>query len=241
MQSRLRHLGNRNRMLAPADCDRKVRVPSTLEAMVAVAKRDGWAEGSGRLLDVLLSARHMGLKEVPNRRGGSLVSTLRPVSTEEAHPRSLSALYGKGAQPLHTDGAHLFRPPDFILLTCEEPSPTPTVLWIGKDLYGLPSDLSHGIFLVSNDSDSFFAPALEKWRRLRYDPGCMVPCDARAAKAARFFEEAISSSKRIPWDSPRKLLLINNHTTLHARAAVTADDENRELQRIGLVDERRKK
>ncbi|GAA2227348.1 hypothetical protein GCM10010360_57090 [Streptomyces nogalater] len=179
----------------------------------------------------------LGWKEVPIRKGGPAISTLRPVDQEEAEPNSLSARYGKGAQPLHTDGAHLPEPPDIVVLACETTSTTPTRLWSwgrvgGRLISTVPHFLRHGIFLVNSGNDSFFTTALTGGR-LRYDPGCMMPCDARARQAAQFFSEAESSAVEYNWTQPGQVLVIHNNRALHARASA-AHDPQRELQRLSF-------
>lgn len=81
-----------------------------LENLLEESKVKGWAAGQATLAEVQLDAALLGWSKVPTRRGGPALSTLRPVDPAEAEPNSLSARYGKGIQPLHTDGAHLPHP-----------------------------------------------------------------------------------------------------------------------------------
>src|ERR1035441_1199449 len=93
-----------------------------LEALAATAGKQGWAAGSGDVESVRKQAAQLGWVEVAPRRGDPAVSVLRPSGPEAAHPSSLSAVYGLGQQPLHTErcpragaarrpGVH-FRAPD---------------------------------------------------------------------------------------------------------------------------------
>src|SRR6266540_143127 len=50
------------------------------------------------------------------RPSGPLVDRLIPRNADEAPERSLSAFYGFGAFPLHTDAAHHQSPPRLVLL-----------------------------------------------------------------------------------------------------------------------------
>ncbi|MFI9547603.1 TauD/TfdA family dioxygenase [Streptomyces sp. NPDC052016] len=196
----------------------------------------GWAAGHATLAQIQLEAAMLRWTAVPTRRGGPDVATLRPVDPAEAQPNSLSARYGMGAQPLHTDGAHLHEPPDIVVLTCETTSTTPTRLWnrmrYGRFIPGLPESVRHGVFLISSGNDSFFATAYASGR-LRYDPGCMLPCDARARQAAQFFEEAESSTTEHTWNEPGQVLLIDNRRVLHARASAV-DEPQREIRRLSF-------
>jgi hypothetical protein len=51
-------------------------------------------------------AAALGWAEVATRRADPPLSVLRPAEPGAAHPRSLSAQYGLGQQPLHIAGAH---------------------------------------------------------------------------------------------------------------------------------------
>lgn len=204
--------------------------------MLASAVKSGWSVGVGTLEGVTAQARQLKLVPVPNRRGEPLVSRLRPTTEQEAKPRSLSAQVGLGTQPLHTDGAHQESPPDFLVFVSERPSSTPTLL---RHVHGqsVPwDDLRGGMFLVGVGSSAFFAPALKgagATRRLRFDPGCMRPCDARARLAARFLSDRTSIT-RVDWTSPGQILVLDNRRTLHGRGDVDDDDLDRELVRIAF-------
>jgi hypothetical protein len=208
---------------------------SRLEDLAAQALKVGWASGSGSLALLRLSAGNLGWSEVTFRSSDPPVMSLRPLDNDEARPNSLSSRYGKAAQPLHTGGAHLTEPPDFVLLLAEKTSAVPTLLWRCKIIhYQLPSytDLLHGVFLVRNGSESFFRTAASGLH-LRYDPGCMVPCDERSRRAASFFAAVTESAVEHHWDVPGKVLLIDNQRVLHARAAAE-NEPDREIKRVAF-------
>jgi hypothetical protein len=208
---------------------------SRLEELAVQARKEGWAAGSGLLPLLRHEARSLGWSEVTFRSSDPPVTSLRPVDSGEARPNSLSFRYGKAAQPLHTDGAHLAEPPDFVLLAAEKASKVPTLLWRCQIIhYQLPSykDLVHGVFLVRNGSESFFRTAVSGLD-LRYDPGCMVPGDQRARRAANFFADVTKSPAEHHWDAPGKVLLIDNRRVLHARASAE-DEPGREIQRVAF-------
>jgi len=97
--------------------------------LAEAARVAGWAVGSIQLPALRIRAHDLGWEQVATRRGDSPVSVLRPTAAEEAHPRSLSAIHGLGEQPMHTDGAHLREPPDYLVFHAERPNRTPTLLW----------------------------------------------------------------------------------------------------------------
>lgn len=209
---------------------------SRLEDLAAQALKAGWASGSGSLPLLRLSARNLGWSEVTFRSTDPPVMSLQPLDAAEARPNSLSSRYGRGAQPFHTDGAHLLEPPDFVLLLAEKTSEVPTLLWKCEIIhYQLPSytDLKHGVFLVHNGSESFFRTAASG-PNLRYDPGCMAPCDERSRRAVRFFAGVTKSAVEHHWDVPGKVLLIDNRRVLHARAAAE-DEPGREIKRVAFL------
>lgn len=203
-----------------------------LGTMISSAVKSGWSAGVGTFDEVTAQARQLKLEPVANRRGEPPVSRLRPTTEEEAKPRSLSAQVGLGAQPLHTDGAHQELPPDFLVFVSERPSSTPT--WLCHvHSHDVPwHDLRGGMFLVGGGPSAFFAPALEG-RRLRFDPGCMAACDARA-RAATLFLSDTTSATRFEWTAPGQVLVVDNGRTLHGRGQVDDGDLDRELVRVAF-------
>ena len=151
----------------------------------------------------------------------------------------MSAVHGRGEQPLHTDGAHMLEPPDVVVLFAKKPSTTPTLLWSPyaeltnldyPSIRGL-SSLDGGLFLVQSGNDRFLASAHADGR-FRYDPVCMTPCDERAREVARHFREAQADAHQHQWAEHGQVLLINNRRALHARGGVSENDDGRILTRI---------
>ena len=177
------------------------------KSLVVRVEKDGWASASGDVDWVRRQAASVGWTEVAVRRGDATLSVLRPVVASAARPKSLSATYGLGQQPLHTDGAHLPDPPDFVALISTRPSTTTTLLWRAstparsRSLLSVSAALSHGMFLVVSGRDSFYAPALLRGR-YRYDPGCMVACDVRAREVEDYFRSQLPIAKTYEWTAP---------------------------------------
>ncbi len=187
--------------------------------------------------DVRRAARAAGWSEVPTRAGADPHAVLRPVDNVAAPPRSLSAIYGLAAQPLHTDGAHLQLPPDVVVVCADTSNLTPTMLWSSKggELHrlGLSGPIDNGIFLVSNGRDSFLSPARSR-RFIRYDPGCMTPCDQRARQVVEAFEKLADEAAQHNWDSSSLVLVVDNRSTLHARAEVQGSQQSRIVHRVAF-------
>lgn len=212
---------------------RKLQRVQTLLQLHEQAKRQGWASGQGGLTILTNEAAQIGWRPVAQRRGEPGATVLTPVTAEQARPRSLSATSGLGPQPLHTDGAHLPTPPDILLLYCKQGSSTDTLLWRTglANTWSQPSHLRDGMFLIDNGRDSFYAPALDL-HGFRYDPGCMRACDQRAAAAAQYLADQLQHAERHSWATPGTVLLLDNRSVLHARAAVADDDQGREVIRL---------
>lgn len=203
---------------------------------LAQAARGGFALGQGTMQELRSAAGQLGWTEVPVRRGDPPVSELRPSTREQSAPRSLSALFGLAAQPLHTDGAHIPRPPDVVALVAEQMSSTPTLVWAERGTSGrhLPGAARHGVFLVDSGRNAFYATAVREGHGLAYDPGCMTPCDQRARQLVDYFAAQIGEADQVNWTEPNQVLIIDNRRALHARAAVPPDDLNRRLNRVAF-------
>lgn len=119
-------------------------------------------------------------RPVSARRRGPTVDRLTPTRSVDAAPRSLSAQYGTGAFPFHTDAAHHALPPRYVLLRLADGArtTTPTLLAV-IDLAALsPQDrrtLTREQWLVNGGRGRvFYSPILDPRRQLiRFDPGCM--------------------------------------------------------------------
>ena len=213
---------------------------STLADLAITARESGWAVGSMPARQVRWEATALGWEEVATRKGDSPVAVLRPTTTENAHPQSLSARHGLNEQPLHTDGAHLQEPPDYVVLHSALPNGTPTLLWshvsrltnAEHSWFVQPTSLFGGIFVVRTGASGFLAHSYDYRTGYRYDPGCMTPADERAHEAARYFATLTSQAFPHEWTDPDQVLVIHNRWSLHARAAVGEGDTERELTRI---------
>lgn len=203
-----------------------------LAALREQARRLGWAVGSGNLMSVQREARRLGWNDLAIRSGDAAVSQLRPTERAAARPRSLSAQYGLGAQPLHTDGAHHRTPPDVVLLLADTALRTPTLLW--KPTARRPNYVVDGVFVVDEGTSSFLSSAYDYSRGWRFDPGCMRPCDQRARETVTYFENALDDVTAHEWSAGDVVVLDNRHA-LHARAQVAdGEEEDRVITRIAF-------
>lgn len=203
-----------------------------VEALAEVL-RVGWVVHPASLEGVRDAARSLGWEEGPLRRGEGNVQTLRPVDRSAARPRSMSAHTGTGAQPLHTDGAHMIRPPDVVALSAVGPTSTATRL-LHAGQHALPEEaFRQGVFRASSGSRSFLCSAMDG-RRFRFDPCCMVPCDQLARKALDFMDDVIPDACRHTWSDSPESLIVDNRQVLHARESVGSSDLGRTIERVAF-------
>lgn len=191
----------------------------------------GWSRQQGTLEDLRREAALEGLLSAA-RGTKSNERVLVPYEAAKAPRRSLSAVYGLGKQPLHSDGAHLHVPPDIVVLHSVAPTSTSTIVWIssprGDD--ALPAAARDGIFTVRGNGESFLATARDR-DGLRFDPVVMSPGDAFARETIAYLDAARPRSRVHLWDEPDLLLFIDNRRALHARDEVL-DAETRNISRI---------
>ena len=157
-------------------------MPIDLRAALTHADNDGWVNLHCSMRELEFAFQTAPIDLLSNRRNGSPESeVLRPYTREEARPGSMSATTGTGAQPLHTDGAHLIRPPRYIALACERPTAVPTMLLhVGRNIGGGHyADARHGVFSVRDGKTAFWSHAYTDGGIWRYDPICMHPQDQR--------------------------------------------------------------
>ncbi len=201
--------------------------------MIELTQR-GWASFGGTLDDVTEYALKTGWQAVALRRGDDVVTDLRAVTAAEARQNSISSRTGLGAQPLHTDGAHLETPPDLVALASLYSHRASTRLWASNGANAPWDDLRHGVFRVSDGTVGRYRLAVDG-DSIRFDACCMTPLDERSRRVVRFFRTALDTAYRHQWirNTP-EVLLIDNRRTLHAREAVNPADPPRHLTRIAF-------
>jgi hypothetical protein len=197
---------------------------------VATARRDGWVVG--RFASVFqMKAAARGWQAIPNRSDSPPLDRLKPVRAQDARPGSMSASTGLGEQPLHVDGSHKWRPPEFVLLFSVNSNSCPTRVLPLRHRAPFLQDARHGMFMITGGRVPFLAPALNQdgWR---WDPLCMEPCDRRARSVAEHFGNNVSAATAIPWDTPDQFILLNNRHVLHGRSKVPEHGTDRIIHRI---------
>lgn len=164
------------------------------------------------------------------------VEVLEPVDKRNARRHSLSAIFGTGQFPWHTDTAHLTEPVRFIVLAAIECSraTAPTIMtpW-RRGISSLLSedDIASALFLVNNGRSSFYAGMLPNDARyLRYDPGCMTPVNDAATRVSVQLAEWSPPDQHVFRWEPGVVLVIDNWNMLHRRGS-TDSTTHRKLLR----------
>lgn len=174
-------------------------------------------------------------------RAGQLGEVVEPIVAAEAHPRSLSARYGLGALPFHTELSHRPRPCRYLLLGCIDPgAPVAATMLLEWRRLGFAREelalLEEAPILVRNGRRSFYSTILAPGRAfLRYDPGCLEPLDERGRKAIQLVEDRATRALSYAHHWRRSdVLIIDNWRVLHGRSP-SDNGSGRRLARI-LID-----
>lgn len=175
-------------------------------------------------------------------RAKSVEEILRPLMRSDAHPRSLSALYGTERLPFHTELGHRRQPCRYLLLGCIDPGqPVSATLLVDWKEIGLDERdfalLDSAPILVRTGRRSFYSTILPRGREfLRFDPGCMEAVDRRGVDALRLVADRLAEAHahRQDWRTG-DMLLVDNWRILHGREPSSAGNSRR-LARV-LIDE----
>ncbi|MBW3649584.1 MAG: TauD/TfdA family dioxygenase [Actinobacteria bacterium] len=208
---------------------------TTLRIAIDEAKRTGWARYEGEFADVSSSALELGYVPVPTRKHDPEVALIQPRDPSSARRMSMSARYGLGSLPLHTDGAHMAMPPELTILTSDRESGVGTyLLYVGTG--AMPPDVEeaarHGVFAVRDGAAVRSVTARQRDGALRFDPVAMAPRDDLARAVVRYFEQATYAAEVHRWQA-REVLVIDNTSVVHGREKAE-NSPDRELRRLML-------
>lgn len=163
---------------------------------------------------------------------------LRPMESEQARPRSLSARHGLGVLPFHCDTAHWPTPARFLAL-CRTDSAkisVPTRLFDTRQLE--MDDIARqraerAVFLIRNGRKTFYGTILSRHRAFtRVDPECMEPQDEDGERAITMFDIPTGDARIMELHlAPGEALIVDNWRMLHGRGPVPSTCESRELVR----------
>jgi hypothetical protein len=155
-------------------------------------------------------------------------------------PNTYGGNYGYGQLPLHTDLAHWYLPPRYVLLRCISGTQSvkthlfnrrqlekwiPTSL-MQRALFSPRRRLEGKVFLLRMFTDELF----------RWDQLFLRPQNAAAREAVEQMQEVASKlpTINVALSQAGQTLLIDNWNVLHGRSAVPPTESNRKLDRIYL-------
>lgn len=190
--------------------------------------------------DLLQLAMSLG-KPVENARH-QLISELRVVPSTEARPLTLSAIFGTGIFPLHTDTAFWPTPARFLVMLAEgDIRRTTTICPIRKILdsgdINIVNLIEKSVWIARGEGRSRYALMTLETKNVRsgvrFDRQCMKPANASAMKVAAYFDmnDYAFSAERVEWRS-QTAVVISNWYALHGRGPQPANEQQRIIRRI---------
>jgi alpha-ketoglutarate-dependent taurine dioxygenase len=215
-------------------------------ALAARVQKDGWLKSTvTETGDNLHAAAERIARRLGNPirgRAGRKIEPLIPTKQVGANAKSLSVMHGLGSFPMHTDGAHLPRPPRFVVLVCASPGTVavPTTLLRFRDLRATEQErdlLETAPFLVRNSRRSFYSTICSPSRRfIRFDEGCMVPQSKEGEASAKSIAHRAKEVgvTAVHWRIG-DVLIIDNWNVLHGRGlGDTQSSSDRKLFRVSV-------
>jgi L-asparagine oxygenase len=180
-------------------------------------------------------------------KGLADIQSLKPRQRCQASPNMYSGNYGLDDFPLHTDLAHWYIPPRYLVLRClTGAGGVATRLLDGNDVIKAVGEGALRRALVqprrplANNRpllrllDQTAAPA----RRLRWDRLFVSPATSASAATFSAMNSYLEQTRgtEVTLLHPGDILIVDNWRVLHGRSAVSAASENRWIERAYLGD-----
>jgi L-asparagine oxygenase len=172
------------------------------------------------------------------------VQSLTPKRIEASTPNLYSGQFGLGTFPFHTDLAHWFVPPRFILLRCRhgDPRVVTSVLPWDQVLLDQPMTLVRRARFRPRRAVNGrlhllpFAQSVGDNTLWRWDSVFLAPDNQDAAMLADRLKQlgTLDAAERIVLRDPGDVLLIDNWRALHARSDVPLGASDRLVERVYL-------
>lgn len=168
------------------------------------------------------------------------VQELTPRSVEQASASSYSGLYGLGQFPLHTDMAHWYVPPHYLLLRCvHAANQVKTLVVHSRNLFADEDEITlrRALFRPRRSLDGRLSSLrLYESGQCRWDSIFIVPTTNCAVELRQRILGRIDSA------SPIELLLkdslecviLDNWSVLHGRTSIAAECTHRKMERVYL-------
>jgi len=179
---------------------------------------------------------------VMNVPGAKTVQELIPVHKDSLEETSYSGNYGVEEFPFHSDMAHWFQPPRYLLLYCKVPaiSVETRVVRSEKIFEGENNnDLRRALFRPRRRLNGRLSPLrlfeghFYRWDSLFIEPINKLGLSLRSRVVERLADVKYEA---IVLDNSNQCVLIDNWQTFHSRSAVAATGMNRKLERLYLAE-----
>lgn len=170
------------------------------------------------------------------------IDILTPKDKTLHQPNRYHGIFGLDEYPAHTDLAHWFRPPRYILLRALRGTPTvKTFIYPAEALLDfLPKKLAARALFFPRTARIVTALPFQISRgskfTARFDPVFIRPANAEAKHCMDIFrsDSFLSTRKSIILSKPRYALILDNWRCLHGRSSVPASEKNRAIERVYL-------
>lgn len=219
---------------------------STLSAITQSIKHNGYAylERFRPGLSTLEMASEVGRTE--EIAGVPLVQRIIPREEVRAPRNVYSGNYGLGAFPLHTDLAHWYVPPRYMVLRCMTPGPHvfTRVVDFTQCLAGVSQGTIQRAQFMPRRKLSGKKHLLRLFQRIadhhlwRWDEMFIVPANSEAIEIKNHLSSTMTQcgGATISFLHHADTLIIDNWRMLHGRSPVPTTDLSRVLERVYLWD-----
>lgn len=174
-----------------------------------------------------------------------LVQTLKPKQADDADPNTYSGNYGLGAFPMHSDLAHWYEPPRYMVIRCVKGTPevVTNVLDSGYVISELGAmALSRALVAPRRPSsnNNYLLRLLTKAKDgvdlFRWDEMFIKPFGQLSTETFGVVSRFLCSVSpmRFCLGSPGDTLILDNWRMLHGRSSVPDHSVNRHIERVYL-------
>lgn len=208
--------------------------------LAAELRETGWArvEAINAGEPTLEIARRLG--SISAISGVAQVQELIPRSLDQASASSYGGIYGLEPFPLHTDMAHWFVPPHFILLRCVRPAPEVFTLALhfqnlfdGEEV----TTIRRALFRPRRRIDDRLTSLRLHDRGIcRWDPTFITPITKSAVDLRERIHRRIDGATvtKLSLEEPTGCIVFDNWNVLHGRTEVPPQCIHRKLERVYL-------
>ncbi|MEQ9266301.1 MAG: hypothetical protein RLN81_13815 [Balneolaceae bacterium] len=171
------------------------------------------------------------------------VHILTPKRKKDSKPNLYSGNFGHNDFPFHTDMAHWYKPPKYLLLRCINGSEDvfTKVLHSSKILNQIPQNKANMALFKPRKAVNGrltllkFKQPNEGSFLLRWDQLFLMPSNDAAEEISNMFEEMSNiDSVNFLLNKPGDTLIIDNFKTFHARSGISKKSTNRIVERTYL-------